>query len=229
MTSTPEQEPTGGQAAVTRRKRLLAALGAVALIAVVVLVWVLVGRDDADADRAAGSTSGSTASSSSSGAPATGSSESPPATGEATPTAGSAGPADQPPPALPQVGLEETAAVGNGVSVALASIESIQATGTGPGNVAGPALRVTVRILNGTGAELGLDAVTVNAGYGEAVAPASPVDDPSRAPFGGTLAAGASAEGSYVFAVPTDARDRFVVEVGYAPGSPLVVFVGPVA
>jgi hypothetical protein len=140
-----------------------------------------------------------------------------------------AGSIDELPPSLPQVGLGDAAAVGDGVTVAVASVERVQGSGVGPGNVAGPALRVTVRLTNGTAEALALDAVTVHAGYGPGVTPAPDLEDVSRLPFSGTVAAGATAEGTYVFSVPASALEPAVIEVGYRPGAPLALFVGPIA
>jgi hypothetical protein len=196
------------------------------VLVVLVVLAVVFGRgDDDSAGRAAAGTSG-VATSSSSGAPDSGASDSPASGG--VPTPGATGSGNEPPPSLPQVGLHETAAVGDGVTVDVASVESIQGRAAGPGNVAGPALRVTVRITNGTGAELAVDAATVNLAYGDAATPGSPLEDPSRAPFSGTVAPGAGVDGVYVFSVPADAADPVIVEVGYRPGAPLVLFVGPV-
>ena len=64
--------------------------------------------------------------------------------------------------------------------------------------------------------------------YGADRTPASPLDDPSRRPFCGMVAAGESADGVYVFSVPADARDSVTIEVGYQAGAPLLLFTGPV-
>ncbi|PRY49339.1 hypothetical protein LY71_106116 [Geodermatophilus tzadiensis] len=133
---------------------------------------------------------------------------------------------DQPPPVLSAVGLDEPAAVGDGVRATVRSVEAIDGTGYGPGNIAGPALRVTVRLDNGTAEPVSLDGVAVDLAYGADSTPGSPLDDPSRAPFSGTLAAGSSAEGVYVFTVPADQRDTVTVQVGYRPGAPVLAFTG---
>jgi hypothetical protein len=86
---------------------------------------------------------------------------------------------------------------------------------------------VTVRIVNGTGAPLSLDAVAVDVTYGPGATPASPLDDPSAAPFTGTAGPGESATGIYVFTVPEDRRDALTVAVGYQAGAPYLVFTGP--
>jgi hypothetical protein len=64
--------------------------------------------------------------------------------------------------------------------------------------------------------------------YGSDETPASPLDDPSQAPFQGTVAPGETADGVYVFSVPAGERDSVTVEVGYTAGAPLLHFSGRV-
>ena len=147
----------------------------------------------------------------------------------APPTPQPAGPtsnADALPPSLPAVPLDQPAAVGNGVTAVVSSLEAIEGTGQGPGNVAGPALRATVRITNGTAEPVSLDAVVVDLASGAARTPASPLDDPSALPFRGTVAPGGTAEGAYVFTVPVEDRAVVTLSVGYQAGAPFLVFTG---
>jgi hypothetical protein len=137
--------------------------------------------------------------------------------------------ADTLPPSLPAVGLDQPAAVGNGITAVVSSLEAIDGTAQGPGNVTGPALRATLRITNGTADPVSLDAVAVDLATGPDLSPASPLDDPSRDPFSGTVAPGETAEGVYVFTVPVDDRAAVTLSVGYQAGAPFLVFTGPAA
>ncbi|TFV90710.1 DUF4352 domain-containing protein [Blastococcus sp. CT_GayMR16] len=201
-----------------RRRWLLVALAAV-VVAALVVVWLLVRSDDDPGSAVQSGTSSSATSSSTPSASAT-ESASPPAPGPTD--------ANEPPPALPPVALDARGEVGNGVVATLPSIDEIQSEAQGPGNIAGPAIRVTVRIENGTAEAVSLGGVAVNMYTGAELTPASPLEDPSRREFTGTLAPGQSAEGVYVFSVPSDARDSVTVEVGYIAGAPLLLFTGPV-
>jgi len=201
-----------------RRRRLAYVVAAVALVVALVALVLVLGSDDEGATDAAGNTATSTTPRDTSVPP-------PPPT--PTPT-GPTAEVDELPPALPEVALDAAAAVGNGIVATLPSIESIEGSAVGPGNIAGPALRVTVRIQNGTAQPVSLDGVAVNMSYGADRTPASPLDDPSRRPFSGMVAPGESSEGVYVFTVPADARDSVTIEVGYQAGAPLLLFTGPV-
>ena len=130
------------------------------------------------------------------------------------------------PPSLPAVPLDQPAAVGNGITAVVSSLEAIEGTARGPGNVAGPALRATVRITNGTPDPVSLDAVVVDLATGPDLTPASPLDDPSERPFFGTAAPGETVEGVSVFTVPADDREAVTLSVGYQAGAPFLVFTG---
>ncbi|SHN70786.1 hypothetical protein SAMN05660350_01783 [Geodermatophilus obscurus] len=130
------------------------------------------------------------------------------------------------PPGLPAVALDGTAAVGDGVTGTVESLEATEGTATGPGNVAGPAVRVTVRLANGTAEPVSFDGAVVTLAHGAEQVPASPLDDPSARPFSGVVDPGDSAVGVYVFTVGQDARGAVTVSVGYRPGAPYLVFTG---
>ncbi|MGY1751796.1 hypothetical protein [Blastococcus sp. SYSU D01042] len=215
---------TGGGAG---RRRLLIAGTALALAALVALVLVLGtrgGGEDGGTEAAVEPTQ--------TAAP----SDEPTIEGPAIPPppvasgpAGQSVAADERPPNLPAVALDAPAATGDGVTGSLVSITAIDGSGVGRGNVAGPALRVTVRLTNGTDEAVPLEGVAVELTHGTDAVPASPLDDPSASPFGGTLDAGATAEAVYVFSVPADDRRDVSVAVGYRPGAPFMVFRGPTA
>ncbi len=217
-----------------RRRWAWAAAAAVAVLGVVAVLLLTRDGDPAtDPGAPAGSPTAAAGTASSSGSAPTPDPASPsaPATGLPMPsTPAPTGPTenvDDLPPALPPVDLDDEVVPDEGVAVTLPAVRAVEATAVGPGNVAGPALRVTVRIANDTGRPLGLDTVEVTMAYGSDLTPASPVGDPSQAPFSGVLDPGESAEGVYVFSVPADARSAVTVQVGYQSGASLAVFTGP--
>jgi hypothetical protein len=217
---TTTQNPTKGPApdgTRTRRRGLLLAVAAVVLVAAVVALVLVLNRDNG--------TSNAATSASTSSARDTSVIPNPPTPSPTGPTSD----VDALPTPAAEVPLESPAAVGNGVVASLTSIEGVQGTANGPGNVAGPAIRVTVHVENGTAAPITLAGAAINMYFGADDTPASPLDDPSARPFGiDMIQPGASADGVYVFSVPADQRDKVTVEVGYEAGAPLLLFSGPV-
>ena len=202
------------------RRRVVVLSAALVVVAVVAVVTALALRGDDEAGRAA-TPADPTAAASTTAAP--------PELAPAPVTPEPAGPtedASELPPSLTPVGFDQPAAVGNGITAEVVSLEAVEGTGQGPGNIAGPALRVTVRILNGTTGPVSLDGVAVDLTYGEEQVPASPIGDPSSAPFAGSLQPSESREGVYVFTVPADDRELVTLSVGYQAGAPFMVFTG---
>lgn len=203
------------------RRRVVLASGAALLVAVLVAVVVALALGDDDEVTAAGDAADASAAASTTAAP--------PELAPAPVTPEPAGPtedATELPASLAPVGFDEQAAAGDGVVADVVSLEGIDATGVGAGNIAGPALRVTVRITNGTTGPISLDGVAVDLAHGVEQLPASPIGDPSTALFGGILQPAASAVGVYVFTVPADDRELVTLSVGYQAGAPFMVFTG---
>jgi len=205
-----------------RREIVGGAAAALIMLAVVVLGLVLRGSGEGGGAAAAGTT-----------APAATSSPTPSPTPVPAPHPAApeqplpSGDPSELPPSLPAVAFDQEAAGADGVTARVVSLDAVRGTAEGPGNIAGPALRVTVRLTNGTTEPVDLGLVSVTMSTGADGTPASPLDEPSRAPFGGTLAAGGSAEGVYFFSVPESDRDVVTLSVGYRAGTPFLVFTGP--
>lgn len=125
-----------------------------------------------------------------------------------------------------RVPLQEPAVLGNGVRVALTRIESVKGEARGPGETAGPALRITVAVTNDSAEEVALLGAVLTAFYGPDAAPAGDLSGPGRRILPQSVAPGRTVRGTYVFAVPVDQRDRLRVEFGYDAEEPRVVFVG---
>ena len=207
----------GSRVTGTRRRVWLGVAVAAVVVVLVVLGLLSTGGDDDRTPSAAAEEPASTTTA-------------PPVVAAPTaPTPEPTGPTedvDDPPPSRPAVALDEAAEVGDGVSASFVSLDAIQGTATGPGIIAGPALRITVRIENGTDGPVSLGGVVVDLASGPDLVPASPLGDPSAAPFAGTVAPGGHADGVYVFTIPEEDRGSVTVSVGYQAGAPLMVFTG---
>lgn len=205
-----------GTAGTAVRNRVLLALLALIVVAGVILVWATSGDDEPVSE---GANSGADPSSRPTTSSSPGPSSNPAVTTSVETAAGD-------PIELEPVPLDETAPFGDQVSAELLDLSAVQAEGQGVGEISGPALQVTVRLLNETGAPLPVDAVTVSLYFGGDRTPAPPIAD-GTVPFSGTLAPGATAEGVYTFSIGEDDRDEVSVTVSHSPGSSIVVFTGP--
>ena len=191
------------------------------LLVVAVVGWLAFRGDGGDAS--AGGASGS-ASPTGSGATVSGQSTVP--TGNPT--------APQPPPSPPvtrrprpvRASLGALARAGSGVAVEVTGIDKVRGTARGLGERAGPALRFTVQVNNRATKPVDLDLAIVNAYYGRDDAPAAELSGPGAKALPQSLAAGATARGRYVFAIPAADRGRLRLEFSYSNLEPTVVFTG---
>lgn len=117
---------------------------------------------------------------------------------------------------------------GDGVTVTLASVEQITTTAELPGEIAGPGAAVSVRIVNTGTDAIDLGSVVVDL-QDAAGTPALPMTTSPAAPFGGSLAAGDTASGVYVFTLPTGYVGPATISVSYTVDAPIVVFTGDIA
>lgn len=128
----------------------------------------------------------------------------------------------------PPVALDEAAEPADGLRVSLTSIESFTGSVSVPGEVAGPALEVTVEVENrGKSAAL-TDTLIVNVYYGPDRTPANILVRP-RTDLPLSVPAGKTAEGVYAFSVPENARGQILVEVDLSVDLPVVLFEGAVS
>ena len=117
-----------------------------------------------------------------------------------------------------------SASFGDSVTARVTASKATTAEASGIGEVSGPAVRVTIKITNRSAASIDLATVVVNAFYGKDSTPASPVESASGSePFSGTLRAGKSATGSYVFSVPKGSSDDLVVALSKGTDASVVV------
>lgn len=124
----------------------------------------------------------------------------------------------------PPVALDATGDVGNGVTVSLGSIESVTAEAQMAGEVAGPGVRFQVTIVNGSTEPIDLSDVIVDLADANGT-PAIQMTA-GASPLGGSLDAGATASGIYIFATPDSYTNPATISVGYSAAAPVAVFSG---
>lgn len=126
------------------------------------------------------------------------------------------------------VRLEQTADLDNEISIALVKVEPTAIKAVGPGDTSGPAIAVTVRIVNGSEQQVEIDNAVVTMSYGKKGTVGTPSPADPAEPFAGSVEAGDSAEGTYVFRVAEKTQDEVTVQVTYTAGAPVAKFDGAV-
>lgn len=122
------------------------------------------------------------------------------------------------------VALDEPAEVGGGVAARIDDVESLDVRAETPGEIAGPAVAVTVTIENN-----GEDAIDVSAAMVSLLGAEGTLGQPTTSdpydPFGGVIEAGETGQAVYVFLLPDDAQSAFDVSVQYRAGTTVARFV----
>lgn len=130
-----------------------------------------------------------------------------------------------PEPEQVQADLDDVAEIDGDVKISAADVAEIEVEAHTPGETAGPALAVTIRIQNDSDADLDVETVMVTLIDSAGAAAVPTTSDPAK-PFIGSIPPGGSADGVYVFLVPDDARDRIELTIAYSAGVPVVLLVG---
>lgn len=123
------------------------------------------------------------------------------------------------------VALTKPGTAADGVIISLRAVRGINAKAVGPGEVAGPALRVDVLIRNTTSSPLDLGAAAVSL-TDEDGGPGAPMTGPPATGLATELAANSEASAVYVFAVSKRLRDPVTIEVSVSGSVPTAVFRG---
>lgn len=117
---------------------------------------------------------------------------------------------------------------GEDVLVSLSQVEVVDGEAMSPGEVEGPALRLTLTVENASDLELDTSAAVVNLYYGPDATPANTFEQPGGVPFPAVIPSGRSAQGVFLFAVPEEERDEVRLEIDLAPELQVVVINGDV-
>ncbi|UYK39734.1 DUF4352 domain-containing protein [Microbacterium terricola] len=129
---------------------------------------------------------------------------------------------------LPPADLDSPVRVDEGPTVAVSSIESVMGEAVLPGEVSGPAVRVTVVVRNRTDEPIDLTTAVVTLYQGESGLQASPVSKPAGQAFPSEVAPGKRAKGVFVFELPEDQRTDVRIEVDLSVSDPLIAFEGDI-
>jgi hypothetical protein len=115
------------------------------------------------------------------------------------------------------------ASILSGVVVTVGTPRPVKVTANAPGEIAGSGVGVVVTVQNTSGRPFSLDGVVVTAVFGSGV-PADTSDVPPANPLRGSLAAGATKAGTYVFRVPPGSGTSLLLEVSSSQAPTILRF-----
>jgi len=124
---------------------------------------------------------------------------------------------------LPPAPVGSAAPLRREVTVTITGVRDLEVAAAGPGEIAGHAVSVQVQVRNSGSSAFDLSGLAVNASYGAGI-PASPTSAGGAQSLSGSLPAGRSATGTYVFLVPADQSATLRVEVSSADSPSIAVF-----
>ena len=132
-------------------------------------------------------------------------------------------------PDLPALDLDELGTIATGLTAEISRVEAVDGTARGPGEVGGPALRITVTITNTTADETSLRTAVVSCYFGAERTPAPELREPDGRPLAASVQAETAVDGVYIFTVPEDQRGNVTIMVDYSVNVAPLVFQGDVA
>lgn len=132
-----------------------------------------------------------------------------------------------PPGPTEEADLGETAELDGGVNVTISEVEALDVKANTPGEIAGPAVALTLTIENASDEAIDLSTAMVSVTGAKGTYGQATTSDP-YSPFKGTLSPGDEASGVYVFRLPADERSSLEATVEYVAGAPIALFAGSV-
>jgi hypothetical protein len=122
------------------------------------------------------------------------------------------------------VKLDKPSKTGTGLTAELVTISPIEAKAQLPGEVAGPAVAITVQVTNTGSKSADLGSVVVSLADSDDAPGTEMTAEPAK-PFKGSVGAGKSVRGVYVFTVAKSKRDPVTLTVSIGD-APVLVFTG---
>ena len=125
------------------------------------------------------------------------------------------------------VELGETAELEGGVNVTISEVETLDVEAKTPGEIAGPAVAVTLTVENTSDEAVDLSTAMISINGSKGSFGQATTSEP-YSPFLGSVEPGGTSSGIYVFRLPAEERDSLEVTVEYVAGAPIALFTGAV-
>ncbi len=120
--------------------------------------------------------------------------------------------------------IDEAVSFDTGMVIEIVAVDAITVTAETPGEVDGPAVRVTVSARNTSSETQPVDSALVTVVAGDELGIGTTAGNPS--PLSGDVAPGGAVNGTYIFMLDPAADREITVSVNYAAGEPVAVFTG---
>jgi hypothetical protein len=127
------------------------------------------------------------------------------------------------------VPLEQPVELRSGLTARISQVEAVEAVANLPGEIGGPALRVTVELRNDTASPVDLASAVVNAYVGPDAVPATSALEPGSQPFPAVVQPGEVATTRAVFTIPEADRGDVRFELDLSLEDVIVLFAGNAA
>jgi len=112
------------------------------------------------------------------------------------------------------------------VTVAVTNLEAVQGEAQGVGEVAGPAVRVTLKVNNATADQIDLSTAVTTMYFGDDQTPAQQLSGPGQVLPPTDLSPDSAATFTLIFSIPAEEREFVTVTFDYSVNEPAVVFSG---
>lgn len=225
VTPTPAADDSTGAPFFNRRRTTITVAAIVIVVGIVITIATVAQAGKMDAQKTASQAPASSASASISPTPTAKPTLVPTLPGASSPIPAPTSPSASRGAPAP---ITASADIVANLTASITHIESVTGIASTPGEVAGPSIRFSVAIRNGTNAPADLSKTIVTVYYGSEKTPAIQLEKPGGVALPASVAAGSTAQGTFVFTVPTNERSDVRIEVDYEVGVTPLVFEGPV-
>ena len=115
-----------------------------------------------------------------------------------------------------------------GIDIRITEMEAVDGEAQGIGEIAGPAVRFTVSVINNSGKPIDFANAVMTVDAGAANLPCTQLSGPEAVPLPPAAEPGQTVTGKYVFLIPAEDRDLVTVYLSYSTDAPVAAFKGAV-
>lgn len=126
------------------------------------------------------------------------------------------------------VAIDGGSSEAGGLDIRVAAMEAVDGVAIGIGEIAGPSVRFTVSVANGSDEPVDLSNAVLTVEAGPDRLPCTELSGPGTSPFPAEAKPGETATGIYVFLIPAESRNDVTVYLNYSVDASVAAFRGTV-